>query len=280
MKILFSVPVHENWGCVVSQLDNLLRFVPEGRVVLHVSKNFQRSWMDRFWKLVRYDDRVHINPTSLQTRWGDLVHVHLANFKYGTNLGSFDYFAMHASNDLFIRKGVGSLVGRHSCGFQCQPTSPSMSWQPAHAGRQDSALAGILEHLGSTQLVGSQIEGTYYQFSLFKEMADLIERFYRFDPQQAHYCREEIYFPSIALRLQNGASIGLPYCYSSVVRGAELTESTVEQLRATSLSESEYGQNGDAPNCYRHYDLKEIYAVKRVPRLRWDRLRKYIAQLD
>lgn len=276
MKLVVSIPVHEQPDVIIDQIKNIRKFAPGTLIVLHISQNFQ--WPRRgFWKKnFKRLDGVQVNPLQLPTRWGDLVHVHNSNFRYARTLGDFDYFAMHSSNDLFVSCGVEGFLSGKDAGVHQQPTHDAMEWRESKLAREDEDLQKIMISARTPAIFGSQIEGTFYRKELFSMMVDLIDRHYYFSMRKPAYCREEVYYPTLAAALVK--AIATPYLYSSICR-REITPEVIREIRTKTMSEDEYGQNGGALSPYRLYDLKNLYAVKRVPRAMNDPLRKYIKTL-
>ena len=276
MKLAISIPVHEQPDVVADQVANIRKFVPTAVIVLHVSQNFRWPLRGLLKRDFRKLEGVFVNPERLPTRWGDLVHVHNSNFRFARTQGDFDYFAMHSSNDMFVAPGVEAYLETGDAGVHQQPTHDGMEWKESKLARADEDLTRIMSSVGAKSIFGSQIEGTFYRTELFSRMTDAIDREYQFSLDKPAYCREEIYYPTLAAAMARG--LVTPYLYSSVCR-REITPAVIQEVRAKIMEEDEYGQNGGALTPYKLYDLKNLYAVKRVARVMNDPLRRYIQTL-
>ncbi len=244
MRLAISIPVHEQPDVVHDQIRNIRRFVPDALVVLHVSRTFSYRGAEDVSKMQALADLegVHVNPLQLPTAWGDIAYLHVANFKYLAGVETFDLFAIHASNDAFVQGGLADLAAPWYAGVKAMVLSDA--WVHTRAARADQPLARMLAHLGRDEVVCAQAEGTFYRADLFREMVALIDAFYDYQAINAPLCREEVYFPTLALQmldLAGGSETVLPhtYVYSGVVHAAELGPAQVDAIRSGALRDGE-----------------------------------------
>lgn len=275
--ICISIPVHERGDVVVDQIKNMQRFYEGSRllIVLHISQSFKESFFK--WPFRDYDFRgmnnVFINPTQYPTRRGNLVHIHNSNFSFITEREKVDYVVLHSSNDLYIRAGASAYIESAKNGVHQAPTSSTMPWIQGQAAYQDEALRALMQHLYLQTIYGTQPEGIFFEASIFKEMVDLINRF--FNPSQGkHYCREEIYYSTLAAKFCS--SLSSPLLYSEMCR-KPITKSLIHSLVRKNYKEEEHDDNGAGR--YHLYDFSHLYAVKRIPRLYHHHLRRYVRAL-
>ncbi|MBR1858812.1 MAG: hypothetical protein IJ797_04885, partial [Selenomonadaceae bacterium] len=107
INIMISIPVHEKTEVVIDQIVNYKHFCPNCGIVLHISKSFdyENSFHTEreFHSILGMFENVFINPHHLDTSYADIVHTHVSNFDYISQLIDFEYFALGSSNDLFVR---------------------------------------------------------------------------------------------------------------------------------------------------------------------------------
>ncbi|MFC0251056.1 hypothetical protein [Massilia consociata] len=215
--IYVSLPVHTQPQVVAGQARNFAAFLPEARVVLHVSANarFTLPELDTALRAAGCSNVV-LNPVRLATRWGGILHAHLANIGWIRRAGGATRICLHASNDMLVRPGLAEWLGRGGNFLQTRPIHPGSRWRFAAPALADQQLAALCRQLGCASLVGSQAEGSSYEAALLFEVARLLERHLGDAPATA-YPREEVWLATVAHAL--GAPIGgRPYVLSEVHR--------------------------------------------------------------
>ncbi|MFH0701945.1 MAG: hypothetical protein V2B14_00200 [bacterium] len=272
MKLVISIPVHEQPKVVIDQIKNIRYFAPNAVIVLHISKNFNWTEEDEDKTVFSKLDGVLVNPEQLPTQWGNITQAHHSNFKYALKNYDFDYFAIHASNDLFVAKGVEEYLKGYDAGVQQFSTARDMGWIQREGADKDNNLSEMMKFVGTDKILGSQPEGTFYKTEIFNEMLNIIDKFQVYT--NVNYCKEEIYYPTLASKI--AGNITIPYLYSSVCR-KEITEKIIDNIRQKSLDEPEYEERYGIT--YRFYDMKNLYAVKRINRKINDPMRCYIRDL-
>ena len=113
MRVLVSIPVHEDADVVRQQIGNLERFLVDPLVVLHVSRGF-----DVDPSTLASSPRVLINPRRYATGWssGSCAEAHLSNLEYACEQGAFDYAVLASSNELYVRRGLEDHISHHLVG--------------------------------------------------------------------------------------------------------------------------------------------------------------------
>jgi hypothetical protein len=275
-KLLISIPVHESPDVVEDQVANVLAMNPESLVVLHVSREFRSR---RFGPPVEFasSERVLINPTCSSTKSQGLLGMHLSNYLYAATRCQFDSFAINASNDMYVRSGAEGYAVSFDAIARPVPIPEDSSWSHARAVRNHDYLRRLTSYLKIDSVRASTPEGTAYGAELMRDMADILTRVLPYERASTAYPDEETVLPTIAASLTQ--DIGLPFVYSEVTTGVTLTPSLVEDVRAGRVevpAKSFYG----SPQQYSAYDVSNLYAVKRVPRIINDPLREYIRGLS
>ena len=260
-RICVSLPVHEQPAVILDQVENLRAFLPaDTQIVLHLS---QSLGADPAAVAPLLPDGVHVNPRSHPTQWGDIVHLHNDNVRFALDqLEPFDDVLLHASNDLYLRAGAERYVASAPAGATAF-VADDPAWPPAAAGRRDEMLLAILSDLGTDEIRGSRVEGSWYATELFREMLDRIERHLR-PGEGEHYVREEVYYPSVAARLSDGP-FAAPLVYWDAELSRPVAPATVWGLLDGSFTD------GDPS-----VDFDHVYAVKKVDRVLHDRTREVI----
>lgn len=261
MKICISIPVHEKPDVIVDQINNINYFYGHDVfIVLHISKNFNypnQITQDRDYEF-RSKENVFVNPEQLSTSCpSSLVHVHNSNFKYAKQKLDFDFFVLHASNDMYVRKGAKEFIreSKNGC-FQFEFNSSS-SWTWAPLMFEDIELKKIVNYLGISKMCVSQPEGMYFQTDVFEEMVKVIDKFYSYG-RGSIYPREEVYYPTFISKFTN--ELNKPIVYSEVLSGQPIDSDLIIKLNAN--------QKKNNPSDV--YDFENLYAVKRVKREYYD----------
>ena len=200
--------MHEKPDVVEDQILNFNRYFSDSSIVLHLHTSFQWNGADPESSIKRWSkfDNVIVNPKSVRTEWGNLFRAHHENFKYAASVKKFDYFCLHSSSDLFVRKGAASIIEGYDCGVSLVAPQPTFGFDLIAEG--DPVFKAICRDCGAKELWTSQVEGTYYRAEVFQELINRIERHYHFD-ETLGYVHEEIYYPTIAASLD--LNRGTPY---------------------------------------------------------------------
>ena len=290
MKTVISLPVHEALDTVINQIQNYQHFIPEVIIVIHASSFFE--WDDLPEKIeLQKMDNILINPDRFPTQRGNglLVDVHNSNFKFALQNIGFDYFAMHSSNDMFVKKGLENYITNYEAGFaqyklssimdfvskdpilskklKAKSNAFDMDLTKHHPAEKDPCLTEIVKYFNIQEILGSQIEGTFYHTEIFKEIVKEIEKFYTFkDKRIPAYSREEFYYPTVASKIVN--NIGSLYTFFNWKEPIDID--LIENIRAN----NQYNYNSTI------YDMTNIFNVKRILRNTDDPIRKYITDLS
>ena len=208
INLVISLPVHEKAEVVIDQILNIKHFCPTCAIVLHISSSF--NWKDsqlteeEFLSVAQSFDNVFVNPTRLNTGWAEIIHTHIANFEYVSKIIDFEYFAMSASNELFVIP-MPPISDCDLCAHI--RTSYIVSFKSDYCYEKvikDEYIYKLVDYLGGTidDAVKSQIEGTFYRKELFKRIIDAINQIYSYEAtlnkDRIRYPREEFYFSTVA----------------------------------------------------------------------------------
>lgn len=224
-NIVFSIPVHEKPEVVFDTILNYTYFNSNCAIVLHIAQkfDFNNGCIDKetFFRKLSSFKNVFINPKSVRTGYGDIIQAHIANYQYIKDVIDFDYIALGASNDLFIKKGLYDYISPYRAGLKIIPIDEDKTWIAAYKAKEDLDLARMLNDITGKEpiIYRSQVEGCFFKKDLFDKMCDLITLHYNYektDPKKM-YAREEVYFPSLAMMLEKKEDVLLDnYTYNSV----------------------------------------------------------------
>lgn len=218
MRIVVSIPVHEKPEVINDQIRNIKKYIQKPVVVLHVSESFYEKYNE---SEINTGDDVYINPTHLQTQWGGIYQTHVSNFQYIKNKLDFDYFLLQASNDAFVKKGIENYISQYKAGINCRVLWQHDSrWWPCSCANDDFALKKIMNLLGVTRIIASQVEGSFYQKDIFDYIADVLNQAITQEDIKKFnfYSREEVYFSTIAQKVVDFSQCGYPTTFSEIHR--------------------------------------------------------------
>ena len=198
--IYISIPVHEKPEVVVNQMQNFARYLPEAKVVLHVSKDAKFS-VNELEDVLKKANVSHalVNPTQVETKWGSIIQAHLANIRYIIQQGDAEKVIFHSSNDMLIMDGLSEYLQDKKNIFHLRKCTSDSLWWVSRKAVKDFSVSGFFKD----KLYASQIEGSMYDISLLKSLVHNIDnRDLILD--SAFFCKEDI------------KPDGLPYIYSEI----------------------------------------------------------------
>jgi hypothetical protein len=275
VKLLVSIPVHEQFNVVMDQIQNVHRFNPTATVVLHISHEFKHPFFSRA-KFVE-SERLLVNPTRLSTARQGLLPIHLSNYLYARDKTAVDVFVLNASNDMYVSEGAAQYIASYDAIVRPVPLAANSDWSHIEKVRRHDYLRQLIDHLGGGDICASTPEGTAFPRVLMDEMAAILTKRLPYEAPPDAYPDEETVLPTIAARL--ASRIGLPFVMSEVTVSRKLDKSLIDQVRAGTFRtppKTFYG----SPAEYPVYDASSLFAVKRVARRFDDPLRAYIRGLS
>jgi len=288
MTVVFSLLVHENEQVVINQIENINKFAPGALIVAHVNERFNGK-VSPLFLYQKENQSFFVNDQRLVLQWADLIQAHNSNFQYAKKtFGKFSHFCLEASNDMFVRPGVLNYVTQREHGSQMIKTYDDMQWTSYRRTKHDPQLKRMMDFFGVTEILGSQPEGNFYSYELYEELFRVIDMFFDHsqisnfrtkddnDSSNALYPREEIYFPTLAQKLNPNPAT--PYVFSEAMVVINITPTLIESIRNETISPElcvDHRFKGEA----RLYYPSGLFAVKRVPRNMHSDIRKFINEL-
>lgn len=210
--IYISIPVHEKPEVVVNQMQNFARYLPEAKVVLHVSKDAKFS-VNELEDVLKKANVSHalVNPTQVETKWGSIIQAHLANIRYIIQQGDAEKVIFHSSNDMLIMDGLSEYLQDKKNIFHLRKCTSDSLWWVSRKAVKDFSVSGFFKD----KLYASQIEGSMYDISLLKSLVHNIDNRDLILDSEFFYPREEVIFSSFACK-EDIKPDGLPYIYSEI----------------------------------------------------------------
>ena len=256
------MPVHQSPLCVENQVKNILKFVPNSVIVLHVSGS-SPGLMGQIMRFKsRYGDALQINPTSYNTydpneaaQVTGLSTVHASNIRYLASVTQFDVVAFETSNDFFVRKGIEHTFNAYECGCGVRKI-PVEDFRISYPGTIEY-LSKVIEFKYAEK---AQQEGMWLPKYAALFVADkILELMAAYNiPQMA---AEEA-------TLANFAFNGFPELYDSNCGSHYVYHDA-----------SEAAVNRPMIHRVRNGELPHVFSVKRVPRGMHDPTRQYVNEL-
>jgi hypothetical protein len=210
--IYISIPVHEKPEVVVNQMQNFARYLPEAKVVLHVSKGakFSVNELEDVLKKANISNAL-VNPKQVETKWGSIIQAHIANIRYIIQRGDAEKVIFHSSNDMLIMDGLSEYLQDKKNIFHLRKCASDSLWWVSKRAVKDFPVLTFFNH----KLYASQIEGSMYDIVLLKKLVSDIDKQDLILDSELLYPREEIVFSSFAYR-EDIKPDGLPYVFSEV----------------------------------------------------------------
>jgi len=305
--ILFSIAVHERPEVVVNQVENFTYFNPGCQVVLHVS-----AWMPEDVFRVLQDAlsayaHVHINTTRLWSGYGDgtQMKMHVVNYSYARKLGlPFDYFCLHASNDMFVKAGLGNYMSAFDAGNNpVRIVWEDKRWAQSVHALSDRLLKKMMKKYGLSEIYGTQVEGSFYRKDIMDTVVSRIMKdgYYELPGIYAQgtsrpvskiiekrevrflikhllkgmlYAKEETYFSTLSQDIVHNRA-PYSYCYVNWLDNLKISRADIDNIR-----EGNTGRLALIGDIQLIAGQLQFFAVKRIDRKIDDPMRVYITGLQ
>lgn len=210
--LYISIPVHEKPEVIVNQMQNFARFLPEAKIILHVSKgaDFSVNELEDILKKEQVSNTL-VNPIQVETKWGSIIQAHLSNIRYIIQQGDAEKVIFHSSNDMLIMDGLSEYLKDKKNIFHLRQCTIDSLWWVSRRAVNDSEISIFFKN----KLYASQIEGSMYDINLLKKLVHNIDSQDLNLDSELFYPREEIIFSSFACK-EDIEPDGLPYIYSEI----------------------------------------------------------------
>ncbi len=172
--ILFSIPVHERQDIIHNQIENILYYNPNAKIILHINPSFSSFQKEDFFS--KYKPYVFINKNQYDYKHGKgLMWIHVQNFLSAIQQGvEFETYALISSNELFFQKGLIDYIRKVKNGVQLVPYNTSNLWHNFHKGLENHPqMSELMKKRGLNVFYGGQAEGNFFEKEVFQEMSEI-----------------------------------------------------------------------------------------------------------
>ena len=186
VKILFSIPVHENSLVVENLIQNIQKYVKHPIIVLHANASFT----DFDETIPQRYSNVHVNPTRFNhIKFTSMLGVIASNFHFSEQF-DYDYHCILHSNMMFIKHGIED--------YYKGTDSSYYSWQMKDETRSNIMIenTNILSLITKEEIFNNFAEGTHCSKEIFKSLIEWIEPYQNF-MTWPHGCIEEVVMPTL-----------------------------------------------------------------------------------
>lgn len=292
-KIVFSIPVHEKLDVIKNQIENFTYFNPNCLIIIHVSVLLEIDLSVIKRELEVYKN-VLVNNRRILSGHSDTsqAYMHYLNLKFiiDNNI-SFDYFAINASNDMFVAKGLEEYIINYDGLSYFNEIPENTDWYHGRMGWKDKRLTKIRKELNIDKVYCSQVEGISFNAEIAHKIYQLLDKnigkdkFYSWTKylkkagfkisKYAHllqiiygklyYPTEEFFFTTPLKAL--AGKVNSPYVYINWKSNLEITKEDIDNI--IGCHQLPVPENSKLWN--------QFFAVKRINRDMNDPVRQYIS---
>ena len=273
-NILFSIPVHENQQIINNQIENILNFNPNCKIILHINKSFKTFNP----KLTSYKN-VYINSRQFNYQYSrGLFLIHINNFYEANSLNiDFNYFVILSSNEMFIRSGANLYINKVKNGSQIVKCSSNVDWH--NFGRiiikDEEELDSLLKELDFETFYGGQTEGQFYEKKYFQIMGEIYTQYFG-NKELNNFETEEILPQTIfkSFNIDYGLPITLQNYTNDIIFTKKFIENIIYNINFV-IPNNKIKGNLFSPHA--DQDTTSIFSIKRIERT-FNELRDFLSQ--
>lgn len=262
-KLLFSIPVHENQEIINNQIENILNYNPNAKIIIHVNKSFLKNF-----DLTKTNyENVYVNSKSFNYTYSKgLLWIHINNFLEAITLNlDFNYFIILSSNEMFIKHGLNLYIETYKNGAQIIEYDINNLWHNFHKNlEKDEKIIKMLEYIGLNCFYGGQTEGQFYEKVIFQKISDIYLNFFG-TLEINNFETEEIISQTIFKSFN--IEYGLPFTLQNYSNKMDFTEDLIENIRANKIIVEHNKTFKEAlESAHSNKDCSSVYSIKRVER--------------
>ncbi len=262
--VLFSIPVHERQDIIHNQIENILYYNPNAKIILHINPSFSNFQKEDFF--YKYKPYVFINKNQYDYKHGKgLMWIHVQNFLSAIEQEvEFETFALISSNELFFQKGLIEYIKRVKNGIQLVPYNSSNLWHNFQKGLENNPqLSDLMKKRRLNVFYGGQAEGNFFEKDVFKEMSEIYLS--SFGTSILHdFETEEVVPQTIFASLQK--SYGTPFTLQNYTNKIKFDSSFINNLREKSFIIPIKPIKGTLQSPHMGRSTEGIFSVKRIDR--------------
>ena len=260
-KLLFSIPVHEEQEIINNQIENILNYNPNSKIIIHVNKSFKNFINNQ----TQYEN-VYINSKRFNYKFGKgLLWIHINNFLEAIRLNiDFDYFVIISSNEMFIKNGLIHYIEKYKNGCQIIKFDNNNDWHNFHKKKKkDPNIINLLNELKLDTIYGGQTEGQFYQKYIFQNIANIYLNIFG-DNEINNFETEEIVVQTIfkSFNINYGLPITLQNYSNIIVINDDLINNIISNNII--IPNNKIKKNLISPHV--NLDCSSIYSIKRIDR--------------
>jgi len=260
-KLLFSIPVHEEQEIINNQIENILNYNPNSKIIIHINKNFKTFINNQ----TNYDN-VYINSKKFNYKFGKgLLWIHINNFLEAVKLNiDFDYFIIISSNEMFIKNGLIHYIEKYKNGCQIIKFDINNDWHNFHKNiEKEDNIINLLNELKLDAIYGGQTEGQFYEKNIFQNIVNIYLKI--FGNNEIHnFETEEIVIQTI-LKSFN-INYGLPITFQNYSNKIIIDEILINNIISNNIIIPNNKIKGNLISPHANLDCTSIYSIKRIER--------------
>jgi len=271
-KLLFSIPVHENQNIINNQIENILNFNPNSKIILHINKNFNIFNKD----YTSYKD-VYINSKRFNYSFAKgLLWIHINNFLEAINLNiDFEYFIIISSNEMFIKNGLNKYIENAKNGLQIVEFNVNNKWHNFHKNLdEDETIKNLLQELNLKNFYGGQTEGQFYQKDIFKNISSIYLK--HFGNKELHNFETEEIIPQTIFKSFN-INYSLPFTLQNYSNKIIYSEEYIKDLIENKIIIKNNYLDNTLFSPHIDNDCSSIFSIKRIDR-NFNNIRNYLSR--
>ena len=272
IKLLFSIPFHEEQDIINNQIENILNFNPNSHIIYHINKSFV-AFND---SLTDYPN-VYLNSKRFNYKYAKgLLWIHINNFLEAIRLNiDFDYFIIISSNEMFIRDGLDLYIDHHKNGAQIVRFDINNTWHNFQKGlEKDDIMIRLINDLKLDTIYGGQTEGQFYEKHIFQKIADIYIQYFG-NTELHHFETEEIVAQTIFKSF--GLDYGKPITLQNYSNKISFNEELISNIINNRVIIPNNSINKTLVSPHINSDCSSIYSIKRVDRT-FNSLRSYLSR--
>jgi hypothetical protein len=263
LKILFSVPVHENNLVVEDLIKNIQKYVKHPLIVLHTNSSFT----DFDETIPQRYNNVYVNPTKFNhVKFTSTFGILASNFHLTEQI-DYDYHCIFHSNMMFIKHGVEEYFNGTDSSYY------SMNMKDDQRSNIMIENTNILSLITKEEILNNFAEGTHCRKEIFQSLIEWVEQYEAF-LTWPHGHIEEVVVPTLCYALSDKSKMvrsAMALCTNvGDYDGGPSIDTVKEFLKKDNQAPNQDGEMLDTNN---------VFFIKRVRRSLDDPLRQFINEL-
>ena len=263
VKILFSVPIHENNSTVENLIQNIQKYVKHPIIVLHANASFT----DFDENISQRYNNVYVNPTRFNhVKFTGMLGILASNFHFSEHI-EYEYHCIFHSNMMFIKTGVEEYFKNTDSSYY----SLNMKNDPRTNIMVENT--NVLDLIPRENILNNFAEGTHCKKEIFRSIVNWFEKYDNLINWPGG-CIEEVVIPTLCCAFSDKKKMvrsAMALCTNvGDYEGGPSIDKVKEFLVKDSQSSN---QDGEMLN------TNDVFFIKRVRRSLDDPLRRFINSL-